>query len=51
MWRIRSYKELREMLKDLDLVTDIKKKERLKWIGYVIKMDQGNTFNKLFGSS
>jgi len=47
MWRIRSNKEVREMPKDLYVVADIKN-ERFEWIGYVIRMDQGSTVNKVF---
>jgi hypothetical protein len=31
---------LRELCQDLDVIADITKK-RLKWIGYVVRMDQG----------
>ena len=31
---------LRELYKGLDITADIKKK-RLKWIGHVVRMDQG----------
>jgi hypothetical protein len=33
-------------IKDLDTVTDIKNK-RLKWVGYVVRMDQGRVVNTL----
>ena len=44
MWRIRTNQELRELRHDLDLI-DIKKK-RFKWIGYVVRMDQGKAVKK-----
>jgi hypothetical protein len=38
---------LRELYKNLALVTDINKK-RLEWIGHVVKRDQGRTVAKIF---
>jgi hypothetical protein len=38
---------MRELYKDLDIVADIKKK-RLKWIGHLVRMDQGRTVQKIF---
>ena len=46
--RIRTNEELRMLYKDLDIVADIKKKI-LKWIGHVVRMDQGRTV-KVFGN-
>jgi hypothetical protein len=45
MWRIITNQELR----GLDIVADIKNK-RLKWIGHVVRMDQGRTVKKIFGN-
>jgi hypothetical protein len=36
-------------LRELDIVADIKKK-RLEWIGHMVRMDQGRTVKKIFGS-
>ena len=49
MWRIITYQELRELYKGLDIVADVKRK-RVEWITYVIRMDQGRTVKKIFGS-
>jgi hypothetical protein len=35
------------LYKDLDIVGDIKK-ERLEWIGHVVRMDQGRRGKKIF---
>ena len=48
MWRVGSDQELRELYNDLDIVADVKKK-RFKWIGHVVRMDQGRTV-KIFES-
>ena len=40
---------MRELYKNLALVTDINKK-RLEWVGHVVKRDQGRTVEKIFGS-
>jgi hypothetical protein len=40
MWRIRHNQELRELYKDLDIVTDIKNRI-LEWIGHVVRMELG----------
>lgn len=42
MWRIRSNHELRELAKDVNKITNIKKK-KLEWIEHVVRMDQGRT--------
>jgi len=47
--RIRTNEELRALYKDLDIAADIKKKI-LEWIGHVVRMDQGRTVKKVFGS-
>ena len=47
--KIRTNQELRELYKDLDIVAGIKRK-RLEWIGHVVRMDQGKSVKKLFGS-
>jgi len=49
IWRIRTNQELRELCKDLDIVSDIKNK-RLEWIGCVVRMDQRRTVKKIFES-
>jgi hypothetical protein len=35
LWSIRTYQELMELYKDLDIIADIKK-EILEWIGHVV---------------
>ena len=49
IWRIRTDQELRELYKDLDILTGIKKKS-LEWIGHVVRMVQGRTVKKIFES-
>jgi hypothetical protein len=49
MWRKRADQQLRELHRDLDLVTDIKLK-RLEWIGHVVRMDQVWTVKTIFES-
>jgi hypothetical protein len=49
MWRIRTNQDLRELCKDLNIVTNIKKK-KLEWIEHLVKMDQGWTVTKIFES-
>ena len=48
-WRKGTNSELREMYKDLDIVTDIKHK-KLEWIGHVVGMDHGRTVKKILES-
>jgi len=45
MWRIRTNRGLRELCQDLDIIADIAKK-RLKWMGYVVRMDKGRAVKK-----
>jgi hypothetical protein len=40
---------LRELCKDLDIAAGIKMK-RMEWIGHVLRMVQGKTVKKIFGS-
>jgi len=40
---------LRELFKDLDIIAGIKKKS-LEWMGHVVKVVQGRTVKKIFGS-
>ena len=47
IWRIRTNQEMRELYNDLDKIADIKR-ERLEWIGHVVKTDQGRTVKKIF---
>jgi len=47
--RIRTNQERCELYKDLDKIADIKR-ERLEWIGYVVRMDQGSAVKKVFES-
>jgi hypothetical protein len=47
LWRISTDQELRELYKDLYIAGDIKK-ERLEWIGHVVRMDQGRRDKKIF---
>jgi hypothetical protein len=49
MWRIRTGQKLRELFKELDTVVDVKK-ERLKWTGHVVRMDQGRKVKKILES-
>jgi hypothetical protein len=49
MWRRRTNQELRELCKDLNIFTNIKKK-KLEWIEHVERMDQGRTVKKIFES-
>jgi hypothetical protein len=49
IYRIRTDQELRELYKDLDIAAGIKMK-RLEWIGHVVRMVQGKTVKKIFGS-
>ena len=49
IWRMRINEKLRGSWKDLDILTDIKKK-RLEWIGHVVRMDQGSRVKKMFES-
>ena len=48
-WRIRNNPELRELGKDLNIITNIKKK-KLEWIDHVVRMDQGRTVKKILES-
>ena len=45
MWRIRIHQELRELCQDLDIRADIAK-NRSKWMGHVVRMDQGRAVKK-----
>jgi hypothetical protein len=50
IWRIRTNQEQTELYKNLDIEADIKK-NRLEWIGHVVRMDEGKTLQKkIFGS-
>jgi hypothetical protein len=42
MWIMRTNEEVGELYKDLNVVTDIKKK-RLEWIGHAVRMEQVKT--------
>jgi len=44
-WRMRTNQELCELYKDLYIVMDIKNK-RLKWVGHVVRMDQGRVVGR-----
>jgi len=46
MWRIRNNQKLRELGKDLNIITNIKKK-KLERIEHVLRMDQGRTVKKI----
>ena len=46
IWRMRTNEELGELYKDIDVVTDIKKK-KLGWIGHAIRMEQVRTVKKI----
>ena len=45
MWRIRNNHKLSELHNDLDITADVKK-ERLEWIGDVVRKDQGRELSK-----
>jgi hypothetical protein len=49
-WRIRRNMELYQLYKDLDLVTEIKKR-RLHWIGHVERMEESRIPMKLIHSN
>jgi hypothetical protein len=49
IWRTRTNHELRELYKDPEIVSDIKKK-RLERIGHVVRMVQERTNMKIFKS-
>ena len=49
IWRIRTNQELRELHKDPEIVSDIKKK-RVGWRGHVVRMNQERTYTKIFKS-
>ena len=49
IWRLRTNQELRELYKDLGIVVDIKR-NKLEWTGHAVRMDQGRTVKKIFGS-
>ena len=46
IWRMRTNVGLGELYKNLDVITDIKKK-RLEWIGHAIRMEQVRTVKKI----
>jgi hypothetical protein len=47
LWRIRYNQELAEIYKDLDSIRGIEK-ERLEWVGPVVRKDHGRVFKKIF---
>jgi hypothetical protein len=49
IWRIKSTQELWELLKNLEIAANIKKK-RLEWIGHIVGMDQGRIVKKILHS-
>jgi hypothetical protein len=49
MWKIRTNQELRELCKNLDIITDIEKK-RLECAGHVLRNHQGRAVKKIFES-
>jgi hypothetical protein len=49
IWRIRTNEELQELYKDLDIVTDIKRKG-MEWIRHLERMDRGRVVLKIFKS-
>jgi hypothetical protein len=49
VWRITTKGELRELCKNLDIVTDTEKKT-LGWIGYLGKVDRERVLNEIFES-
>jgi hypothetical protein len=49
MWRIKTDQELRELYKYLDIAADIKK-NRLGWVGHVVRIDQVRIVKKIFES-
>jgi hypothetical protein len=42
LWRIKTYQELRQLYKDLDIAADIKN-ERLEWLEHMIRTDRGRS--------
>jgi hypothetical protein len=48
MWRIATDQEMRGPYIDLDVIVNIKK--RLKWIGYLKRMDNERVIRKIFES-
>ena len=49
IWRINTDQELRELYKNLDITADIRK-NRLEWVGQVVRMDQVRRVKKIFES-
>jgi hypothetical protein len=47
MWRVRTIQELEDLYKDMGIAADIKK-NTFKWIGNIVRMDQGRTAKKIF---
>ena len=46
MWRIRNNRELSGLHSDQDITADVTK-ERLEWIGHVVRMDKGRPVKKI----
>jgi hypothetical protein len=49
IWRIRTNEELWELYKDLDIISDIKRKI-IEWIRHLERMDHGRLVLKIFES-
>ena len=47
IWRIRTNTELKDLYKDLDIVTDIKKR-RLIWVGHLERMGEDRGCRKIY---
>jgi len=48
IWGIRTNEKLKELYKELDKITNIKR-ERFEWTGYVVRMEKGSAIKKIFG--
>jgi hypothetical protein len=46
IWKIRTDRELRELYKGLDIVSE--KNKILEWIGHLVRMDHGRAVKKIF---
>ena len=47
-WRSRTNEEVRQLYGELDVVTEIKKKGRLRWLGHVERMSEEWVVKRLY---
>src|SRR5215813_8430549 len=47
VWRIRYNKEIADIYQDPDILVEIKK-ARLRWLGHLVRMEEGRTALKVF---